>query len=140
MSRCFLVLAVAAALAPAATAAGDPAASGIPVDVVGLKAGRAHGTITFYAAKDGAKALADVRQLPPNASVRILVQAGDCRRHGASFAELPGFRADARGRVTGRTFVRFHGAKLPLRAISSEPHAVRVLAAGRAVACGEYHP
>jgi hypothetical protein len=137
VTRHLALLAAAAALAPAALAA-DPAASGIRVDVKPLKGGKAYGTVTVYAQRGAAAALVDVRGLRSHATVRALVEAGDCGRHGASFATLPALRADARGNAHGRGFVRFHGAKVALTALTGEParhHRARERPPSRAALC-----
>ena len=139
MRRLLIVASVVAAAGVPVALAADPAASGIPVDVKPLKGGAVHGTVTFYAGKGGAAALVAVRELPAKSSVRILVHAGTCDRHSASFAALPLLRADARGRIDARVSVRFHHRKIPLRAISAGEHAVRVVAS-RSLACGELRP
>ena len=112
------------------------ASTGVPVDVQGLKGGQVHGTVTLLARSGGTAATVDIRQLKPHARVRILVHAGDCLHRSASFAALPTLTADARGRVAGSGFFRFHGAKVPLRTLTAEPHSISVVA-GTAVACGE---
>ena len=121
---------IAAVLAAAAVSA-------IPVDVKPLRGSRGYGTVTLYQSRSSAAALVDVRELPPGAAVRILVQAGTCAATSASFAALQPLVADRRGRVAGRSIVRFRNARVSLATLVAGPHAVSVVVDGKRALCGE---
>lgn len=71
--------------------------------------GRVTGTVRLIAAGAQTKAVLDVRHLPPGSDADAVVHAGTCpdlARLSASFASLPGLKANARGRATGTGWVR----------------------------------
>ena len=81
------------------------------------------GRITYHAAGSGTSVAAHLTGVPRGAVVRVLLHAGTCRRHGASFA------------VVVRGSLRFHGAPVPIGSVADGRHAFTVVVAGREAAC-----
>jgi hypothetical protein len=69
--------------------------------------------------------------LKPGSSVRAVVNAGTCRRPGASFLGAGGAQSGSTARAAWRANVR-----LAWSTAADGSHVVRVIVDGRAVACG----
>jgi hypothetical protein len=61
--------------------------------------------------------------VPAGATVRVLLHAGSCRHHGASFALVR----------TGR--ISFHGTPVPIGTVADGRHVFSVVVNGREAAC-----
>lgn len=110
----------AAAFVPAASAGHAPYES---VTLTPLPGSQAGGRITYHAQGGGTSATVRLAHVPAGAAVRVLLHAGSCRRHGASFALV---RA---GRIS------FHGTPVPIGTVADGHHVFTVVVSGREAAC-----
>ena len=77
-----------------------------------------------------------VRGLAPKAPVRVVLNAIERGRVGASIAVILSARADARGALTASGRVRYRGQPVTFATIADGAHAISVIAGGRVVARG----
>lgn len=96
------------------------------------------GTATVSSPGDRAAAAVTVRVrgLAPNAPVRVVLNAIEKGRVGASVAVILSGRATARGVLTASGRVRYRGEPVTFASIADGAHAVSVVAGGRVVARG----
>lgn len=95
------------------------------VKLVPLHGSGVGGRIVYHAAGTGTSVSSMLRGVPANATVRVLLHAGTCRRHGASFALV----------VAGRLL--FHGSPVPISTVADGKHVFSVVVNGRESACAE---
>jgi hypothetical protein len=81
------------------------------------------GRIVYRALPPGTRIEPRLTGVSPRATVRILLHAGTCRRHGASFAIV----------VAGR--VLFHGSPVPISTVADGKHVFSVVVNGREAGC-----
>ena len=97
----------------------------------------AAGTATLRPVGPGTTAAVRLRGLAPRAPARVVLQAGSCAHPSASFALVAELRAGVSGAARATAAIRFHGtAPVALQDVTDGAHVIRVLAGGRAVACG----
>jgi hypothetical protein len=95
------------------------------------------GTATLTAAGDGTNVALDIQGLAPGADAQATMHAGTCEMPSASFAALPGLKADATGRATATGSVLFHGTEpVALATMADGEHIIAIQQAGQVVACG----
>jgi hypothetical protein len=94
------------------------------------------GTVTAGARGAGTHAVFALRGLKPNTPVRALMQAGTCARTGASLASAGGAKAGASGTARWSANVLFRAQPVAWRIVADGGHVFRIVAGGRAVACG----
>jgi hypothetical protein len=129
-----LIGAVLVALALAAGAAAANPIEGVilkPVatsGVTGKADAGARGVGTFVRFK--------VRGLAPNATVRALMQAGTCKKYGASFATAGAATANANGVASWSAKVLFRTEPVSWDVIADGAHIFRIVGGGRTLACG----
>ena len=132
--RFFAALAVAAAVAvPAATAA---IAETIRLAPKGGSGVTGAATVASPGDRAAAAVTVKVRGLAPNAPVRVVLNAVERGRVGASTALILSARADARGSLTASGRVRYRGKPVTFATIADGAHAISVIAGGRVVARG----
>jgi hypothetical protein len=130
---------IAAAVAAAALVLAGGAVAVNPIEGVTLKAVAKSGVTGK--ADAGARGLGTfvrfrVRGLAPNARVRAFMQAGNCKKHGASFATAGSATADANGVATWSASVLFRTEDVPWDVVADGAHIFRIVGGGRTVACG----
>ena len=96
------------------------------------------GTATIASPGDRAAAAVTVkvRGLAPNAPVRVVLNAVERGRLGASVAIVLSAHANGRGALTASGRVRYRGTPVTFATIADGAHALSVIAAGRVVARG----
>jgi hypothetical protein len=130
---------VSAAVAAAALviAAAAPAAN--PTEGVRLEAVAKSG-VTGHADAgargSGTFVVFRIRGLAPNAKVRAIMQAGDCKKNGASFATAGSATAHANGFAKWSARVLFRTEQVSWDVIADGDHVFQIVAGPRAVACG----
>jgi hypothetical protein len=97
---------------------------------------RVHGSAVVGAHGAGTRASVSLSGLRRGTAVRVLLQSGTCRRHGASFAVLVSGRAGATGAFRATGAARFHGQPVGYGIVADGAHVITVVVAGRLVACG----
>jgi hypothetical protein len=110
----------AAAFVPTAAAAHAPYES---VTLAPLPGSHVSGRITYHAQGGGTSASVRLTHVPSGATVRVLLHAGSCRRHGASFALVHA------GRIS------FHALPVPIGTVADGRHVFTVVVNGREAAC-----
>jgi hypothetical protein len=98
------------------------------------------GTAILTAAGEGTEVGLEVTGLTPGAEARVTMHANTCAMPSASFAPLPGLKADATGRATATGRVLFHNMDVALTVMADGQHVIFVRAGGQAVACGVIPP
>jgi hypothetical protein len=71
-----------------------------------------------------------------NANVRAVMQAGNCKKHGASFATVGSARANANGVARWSASVLFRTEPVAWDVIADGAHVFRIVGGARALACG----
>ena len=94
------------------------------------------GTATLVAAGEGTQVALDITGLAQEADARATMHANTCTMPSASFAALPGLKADATGRATATGSVLFHDMDVALAIMADGEHIIAIKAGGRIVACG----
>jgi len=94
------------------------------------------GTAILVAAGDGTEVALDIKGLAPGADARATMHANTCAMPSASFAALPGLKADATGRATATGPVLFHDMDVALAIMADGEHIIAIKTDGQAVACG----
>ncbi len=98
---------------------------------------RVIGVAVLRAAGEGTRAIVNVADLEPDASVRGVINAGTCTDQGASFLPLPELHADREGRARASGRLRFRGSEdVALRELADGEHVVRLFTEDADVACG----
>ena len=100
------------------------------------RASPVHGSAVVGANGAGTRASVNLAGLRAGTAVRVLLQSGTCRRHGASFALLVSGRASGTGAFRATGAARFHGRPVGYGIVADGAHVITVVAAGRLVACG----
>ena len=100
-----------------------------------LNGSRVTGTISYQAFGHGTAVWVRLRGATPSARVRVLLQAGGCARHGASFALAASGKANAAGALVANGQALFHGQPVGIRTVADGGHVFVVVSAGRASAC-----
>jgi hypothetical protein len=135
----FVKALLGAAVAAAALVVAAGAAAVNPIEGVRLKAvaksgvtGQANAT----ARGAGTYVVFTVRGLGPNAKVRAVMNAGNCKQPGASAASVGSAKADARGLAKWSASVLYRNAPVAWVSIADGAHLFQIVAGGRVVACG----
>jgi len=81
------------------------------------------GRIVYHAVPPGTRVTSLLTGISAGATVRILLHAGTCRTHGASFAVAVGGR------------LLFHGAPVPIATVADGKHVFSVVVNGREAGC-----
>ena len=111
---------------PLAALAAVAALSHVPYESVAVKplgAGQVGGRIMYHAVTPGTHVESRLTGVPAGATVRILLHAGTCRRHGASYAVVVGGR------------LLFHRSPVPIATVADGKHVFSVVVNGREVGC-----
>ena len=111
------------------------ASAAVSYERVVFKSSSVTGSAVIDPAASGTRVTFDLRGLKPHAAVRAVMQAGNCKRHGASFASVGSARAGANGKAKWSARVKIAGDSVPWSTINDHGHVLSLIVNGRAVAC-----
>jgi hypothetical protein len=105
-----------------------------PLEAVRVRGSGVSGTISFQGVGKGTAVWVQLRGLPPRRTVQVLLQAGTCARHGASFALAASGRSSAAGAFASHGRILFHDEPVAASLVADGEHVfVVTYAKGRGV-------
>jgi hypothetical protein len=111
---------------------------GGPTEAVLLKPGGGstiRGRIEYLGQAHGTVVRVHLVGAPAGTDLRLLLQAGTCARHGASFAPAATGRTSAGGTFSTQSRIRFHGSDVPVETIADGAHVFVLVVGARQAAC-----